>query len=312
MSPEEILAELSTPAGRVPAAALREAYAQREALTEPLLAALRGFVARASEIARPDDEHDMLPDMAMYLLAQFREPRAFPLFEALCRLPEPVTDDWLGDMLGQDFASFLASTCGGQIEPLQRLAEDRQVHIYARWAALDALLTLVIHDAWPRESMIAWLGEIWPRWRDAGDDLTPLVAMVCDLRAKSLLPLAREAYAAKQTDREYVHLSELEQYCAETGALFPGDVRGSKSYVEDPATQMSWQAGFHEESGLDGFDDDDFPDYEEYEIQEPYLRPLPKIGRNDPCPCGSGKKYKKCCLQGEPAQQTLAPLLNPE
>src|SRR5713226_6508149 len=23
----------------------------------------------------------------------------------------------------------------------------------------------------------------------------------------------------------------------------------------------------------------------------------PKIGRNDPCPCGSGKKYKHCCLQ---------------
>ena len=23
--------------------------------------------------------------------------------------------------------------------------------------------------------------------------------------------------------------------------------------------------------------------------------PLPRIGRNDPCPCGSGKKYKKCC-----------------
>lgn len=22
----------------------------------------------------------------------------------------------------------------------------------------------------------------------------------------------------------------------------------------------------------------------------------PKVGRNDPCPCGSGKKYKKCCL----------------
>jgi len=24
-----------------------------------------------------------------------------------------------------------------------------------------------------------------------------------------------------------------------------------------------------------------------------------KVGRNDPCPCGSGKKYKKCCLQTE-------------
>ena len=27
----------------------------------------------------------------------------------------------------------------------------------------------------------------------------------------------------------------------------------------------------------------------------PYQREAPKIGRNDPCPCGSGKKYKKCC-----------------
>ena len=31
------------------------------------------------------------------------------------------------------------------------------------------------------------------------------------------------------------------------------------------------------------------------EMQTPYVRTEPKIGRNDPCPCGSGKKYKKCC-----------------
>ncbi len=29
---------------------------------------------------------------------------------------------------------------------------------------------------------------------------------------------------------------------------------------------------------------------------EPARRESPKIGRNDPCPCGSGKKYKKCCM----------------
>ena len=28
---------------------------------------------------------------------------------------------------------------------------------------------------------------------------------------------------------------------------------------------------------------------------ETYRREAPKIGRNDPCPCGSGKKFKKCC-----------------
>lgn len=28
---------------------------------------------------------------------------------------------------------------------------------------------------------------------------------------------------------------------------------------------------------------------------EPYERAGPKVGRNDPCPCGSGRKYKRCC-----------------
>ena len=27
----------------------------------------------------------------------------------------------------------------------------------------------------------------------------------------------------------------------------------------------------------------------------PVRREMPKVGRNDPCPCGSGKKYKNCC-----------------
>ncbi|HMY58664.1 MAG TPA: SEC-C metal-binding domain-containing protein [Pseudomonadota bacterium] len=28
--------------------------------------------------------------------------------------------------------------------------------------------------------------------------------------------------------------------------------------------------------------------------KQPFIRQDPKVGRNDPCPCGSGKKYKKC------------------
>jgi len=42
-------------------------------------------------------------------------------------------------------------------------------------------------------------------------------------------------------------------------------------------------AVFH---GEEFYDDDD---------EKPYIRESPKVGRNDPCPCGSGKKYKKCC-----------------
>ena len=36
------------------------------------------------------------------------------------------------------------------------------------------------------------------------------------------------------------------------------------------------------------------PEYEKV-MNEPYCNPFSRIGRNDPCPCGSGKKYKKCC-----------------
>jgi tetratricopeptide (TPR) repeat protein len=38
-------------------------------------------------------------------------------------------------------------------------------------------------------------------------------------------------------------------------------------------------------------------------MELPFVRPAPKIGRNDPCPCGSGKKHKKCCL----SDSSLAP-----
>jgi uncharacterized protein YecA (UPF0149 family) len=34
-------------------------------------------------------------------------------------------------------------------------------------------------------------------------------------------------------------------------------------------------------------------------IEEPIRTVSPPVGRNDPCPCGSGKKYKKCHLASE-------------
>jgi preprotein translocase subunit SecA len=52
---------------------------------------------------------------------------------------------------------------------------------------------------------------------------------------------------------------------------------------------MAWWACFSEED-----DDDDADDIDWAPVAQPYVRDEPKIGRNDPCPCGSGKKYKKC------------------
>lgn len=32
-----------------------------------------------------------------------------------------------------------------------------------------------------------------------------------------------------------------------------------------------------------------------HDLLRPIKREAPKVGRNDPCPCGSQKKFKKCC-----------------
>ena len=42
------------------------------------------------------------------------------------------------------------------------------------------------------------------------------------------------------------------------------------------------------------------PKYIQVPFRAPYIRPTPKVGRNEPCPCASGKKYKQCCLENEP------------
>ena len=36
-------------------------------------------------------------------------------------------------------------------------------------------------------------------------------------------------------------------------------------------------------------------DHHHHELLKPIVRETPKVGRNDPCTCGSQKKYKKCC-----------------
>ena len=40
--------------------------------------------------------------------------------------------------------------------------------------------------------------------------------------------------------------------------------------------------------------DCDHDGHEHAHVAEPIRRSEPKVGRNDPCPCGSEKKYKKC------------------
>ena len=75
------------------------------------------------------------------------------------------------------------------------------------------------------------------------------------------------------------------------------DVIERKRKEEAAKKRMNYQ---HKEvpalSGSAALEENKRPnDHQQSERQSPFVRDVAKVGRNDPCPCGSGKKYKLCC-----------------
>ena len=62
-------------------------------------------------------------------------------------------------------------------------------------------------------------------------------------------------------------------------------------HVEDPSKVKRKEQSKNIKEGFEGDNAG--------EKKKPYVRKTKKVGRNDPCPCGSGKKYKNCCGKDE-------------
>lgn len=62
-------------------------------------------------------------------------------------------------------------------------------------------------------------------------------------------------------------------------------------HVEDPSKVKRREQNKNIKEGFEGDNAG--------EKKKPYVRKTKKVGRNDPCPCGSGKKYKNCCGRNE-------------
>jgi hypothetical protein len=152
-----------------------------------------------------------------------------------------------------------------------------------------------------------------------------LVHDLCDLGSMAGLEQARALIVSNPTD------PELRELCATTlaTAIMTGtELPAAELAVWKQRTEreearrreLRWEMndGFLEESsgrdsGMIGrrlaaldadLGDDGLPPIDPFDAigdgpalvgVEPYRRDAPKIGRNDPCPCGSGKKFKKCC-----------------
>ncbi len=80
----------------------------------------------------------------------------------------------------------------------------------------------------------------------------------------------------------------------ETEAGGPEDDEGVVEFVARYSSQGQ-SVAHHERSTFRRIDGKWFYVDGEMVKPKPVRRETPKVGRNEPCPCGSGKKYKKCC-----------------
>lgn len=106
---------------------------------------------------------------------------------------------------------------------------------------------------------------------------------------------ARALIAESRNDSLKDLLSEIQDY-REMASADP-DLYDDEEDGEDDAWDPEEDALFRKMfAGRSGFSlEGPPPDKIASVPNTPYRREQPKIGRNDPCPCGSGKKYKQCC-----------------
>jgi hypothetical protein len=127
--------------------------------------------------------------------------------------------------------------------------------------------------------------------------ITVLVNGALDGGFKSLLPQIKKLY-----DRGYVDLLFARNY---KDVLYNmNNWFADRRVVMDTYDIYQYAIATSDETFLDylwEYYDDEYDDEYDDDYDDTPIQPAVsvKVGRNDPCPCGSGKKYKKCCLGKE-------------
>ena len=279
-----------------PREAVEEAIARRDEAIPHLLHSLE-WVLENMEAACFGERVYVLHIYAMHLLAQFREPRAFPLIARFVRHPQ--YHDAMGDLATAQLDRILASTCGGKMEGIQALIEDASISEGFRATAMGALGVLLHGGMVSREEVSAYIGELLTVKLERKPSIVwdSVIGVCADFAMKEHLEAIRAAYKEEFAQKTFDLLEDVE----EEMALEPGTSTRVNwkhyTFIENAIEEMEW---------WDCFDPEAQWNEEPMEAPLPIVRDAPKIGRNDQCPCGSGKKYKKCCGRGGETTQAGA------
>ncbi|MTH94716.1 DUF1186 domain-containing protein, partial [Roseibium sp. RKSG952] len=298
MTPEQILADLAS-VESLPRTAMAEAGQRREEMIPSFLE----LIERLS-VARIDTLNETDRDAAVYiyyLLGEWRDSRAFRPLATLLRQDPDMLELLFGDALTEGTARVITGVCDGDLQPIIAVIEDPSACPFVCSQMFDALVMIVRERPELRPEVTDFLERFPVSEGDKSEFLWGAWAFaIADLGIAHLEPQVRETFEQKRISPEEADF-----------ALFQKRLREAVEGGEAQLYQSSWntpliESAIDEMSGWFWYSNSSVVDRENQAAPDKvlhsasrgtFLRDTPKVGRNDPCPCGSGKKYKKCCLQ---------------
>jgi yecA family protein len=197
-------------------------------------------------------------------------------------------DDDLWDWVAESWPMLFRGKGEQCLQELRNIAADRSYDWYPRVMALESALALA-HSVGrtEQEQALDWAAAF------AADDTEEeylryaALQLLLDQPRKRHRPLLQKMTRGQDLTREDIE-----------AAFAAGDNPQWERFPDpwsfyDPDAIVERQVQW----ALQAADDYEPPVDVDYGEVETYVREQPKIGRNDPCPCGSGKKYKKCCME---------------
>jgi uncharacterized protein len=237
------------------------------------------------------DQSDVTVDALFFIIHLFGDKGEQRAFSTLCRLmlDEDRLTAALGDTACVETLKGVVIKCfDGDAAPLRRVIESPAADSITRGEALLALAWLARDGRCPeqefRDYLRYLLAEMQPR--DPDYIWYNWVVVAAILGYREFLGASTKLIEDGLVPEEWLTMEELPELIA------AGDAVGKDGLLAEE---------------VEPFDDviaslADWPwpdDFEDEPAPEPYINPLRHVGRNDPCPCGSGKKFKNCHLVAE-------------
>jgi len=215
------------------------------------------------------------PIHAIHILAMIKSREALELLLDVIR----YRGEDLSDCLTESVPYLLAAFGEDAIPRLKEFTEDETLESFVRGTGATALAKLAKKFPSREAEVKSHLIKLLSTTND-----TTFGALIADELAEfhdpSVLPEIREAFVERRVDESMNTLEEIEEIA--NGAYADLDEERFRRYTQDPANHFSRK----------NIEDLHFISYGKRRTEQVKSK---KVGRNDPCPCGSGKKYKNCC-----------------